>query len=327
MEPTRTVVKLRFDTFKEAEAELDGTQWLWPGVIPKGHLTLIGGPQSVGKSGFTLWMSRSPLLRERWLDGKPPPPDTGPLIWCDAEGMQAVNVERAKDFGLPLDKIYLAEGILSDWLVSERTMTNLVRMVDEYNPCMVVVDSLSAAHAGDEQSNTMMMEVNRNFSKLARVKGIAVIVIHHLRKGGGDQNGERELTLDDFRGAGSITQLARSALMLDAPDPFNKQRVRISQVKNNLGPLMEPLAFEWTNGQIERSTEMPKGDVNQIDKAVAIMQEILREGPVSQDSLWGSCEEFGISERTYRRARAKLDVKKTKEPGTNGRWLAFIEQE
>ena len=83
-----------------------------------------------------------------------------------------------------------------------------------HKPYLVVIDALRSAHKGDENSSRVA-GVLEPLAEIARDTGVAILVIHHLRK---LAHGE-EVSMDSTRGSNALTAICRSILAIDAPDP------------------------------------------------------------------------------------------------------------
>ena len=84
---------------------LDGTlkpiEWDWPLWLAKGVLTMLSAKSGIGKSLLVLRIAGCYLNGWPWPDGTPFTGERGSILWCEAEAAQALNLERAKAWGLP----------------------------------------------------------------------------------------------------------------------------------------------------------------------------------------------------------------------------------
>ena len=82
-----------------------GIRWLVRGWVPYGMLTGIIAEPKVGKSAFALGGLIRPVITGcNWFNGFPGP-EPGYAVWCDTEGAAAINIQRAAEWGLPVDRI------------------------------------------------------------------------------------------------------------------------------------------------------------------------------------------------------------------------------
>jgi hypothetical protein len=106
-----------------------------------------------------------------------------------------------------------------------------------------------STHLVNENSNASIQAVVAMFRKLARDTGAAVHLIHHVRKGNGD-----DATVDSVRGAGSLIGAARSArvinkiteddaLKLGVEEAEARGIFRVDDGKANLAPPAEKAVY------------------------------------------------------------------------------------
>ena len=92
-------------TWADMAEQLGPIEWAWDKWLPKGLLTILAGESGAGKSALALRLCSAFLRGDPWPDGSPYQGETGAVLWCEAEAAQAVNLERAKSWGLPLEQI------------------------------------------------------------------------------------------------------------------------------------------------------------------------------------------------------------------------------
>jgi hypothetical protein len=139
-------------------------------------------------------------------------------------------------------------------------MAALGDLVREAGASVLVVDPLAELHNAEENDNTAMRAVVAAFRQFAREAGIAVVILHHHRKGQADPG-----AADAIRGAGSITAAVRVALTLstmsqqeaDALGVKPEERrahFRVDGAKSNYAPLGDA---EWWR---LAAVEIPNGE-------------------------------------------------------------------
>jgi RecA-family ATPase len=89
-------------------------------------------------------------------------------------------------------------------------MDRLKTLIEERHPAVLVVDPLAELHACEENDNNALRAVIAAFRELAVKYSIAVLVLHHTRKGSGASPGDP----DAARGASAIIGAVRIALTL-----------------------------------------------------------------------------------------------------------------
>lgn len=76
---------------------------------------------------------------------------------------------------------------------------------------LVIVDPFVASHAVAESDNTAIAAVARAWATIAEQANVAVELVHHVRKGGGQGD---DPSADDARGASALVNAARSVRLL-----------------------------------------------------------------------------------------------------------------
>ncbi len=305
-------------TWQDMGDRLGPLQWEWRHRIPAGMLTMIVAEQGRGKSCLCLRLAACYLRGDPWPDGTPYGGDLGAVLWCEAEASQGLNYSRAQDWGLPIERIISPlEDPLSEVLLQDpEHKAAIEHWAHRPEVRLVIVDSLSGANTAKE-NDAGMMHVTKWLASLAVDTGKPVILTHHLRKRGLQDNGDR-VTLDRVRGSGAITQAARSVLAIDAPDPADDTALRLSTVKNNLvgatgagpaiGMMIGPSGVTFT----DQAPEPPKEETLQ-DKAADLLQAILAKGPMRSNDIKEEMEGAGISMGAAYRAKDKLHITTTRQ--------------
>lgn len=295
---------------------LPKTNWLWEGWLPCGYLTLLVGATGVGKSWLTLRLAQSVLTGQSWPDNSLAGPKNC-VVWADTEASQALLLERAQRWQLPIENILLpttGDDPLSDIRLDDDVgWEELVRLIDTYRPALVVVDSLSGAYKGDENSSDMR-NLLHDLAMLARNYNIAVLATHHLRKAN-PMEALDEITLDRIRGSSAIPQFARLVMALDRPDAvYEPDRVRLKVIKSNLARFPKELGFEITGSGLHFG-DAPAAPVirTQGERATQLILDLLAEGPMPSTAIYNEAKAKGISKNTLRRAKDTLPVEAVRQ--------------
>ena len=309
-----------FPTWADLAKHLPAIQWEWPGWIPRGLLTLLVGASGEGKSALALALAACVTQGRQWPDGTPVR-NPGAVVWAETESAQAVNLDRAQAWKLPLDRIHMPrvndilETIQLDTAEGWASLEEVCRRPDVR---LVIVDSLSGAHRRDENSAEIRDLLTR-LASLAQAAGLAVVVVHHLRKRGLFDGGK--VDLDRVRGSSVIVQWARVVLAIDRPNAeYEPDRVRLCQIKNNLARFPEPLGFEITDAGVHfgEAPQEPKAET-QLDKATDLLKALLAREPVPSTRLQEEAEGAGVAWTTLKRAKEILGVVAVRD-GKTGRW-------
>ena len=106
-----------------------------------------------------------------------------------------------------------AEG--RDGLITNNDMlAAMIRVIKENKIGAVILDPFVSAHLVNENNNGSIQAVVAMLRKLARDTNSSVQLVHHIRKGNGD-----DATIDSVRGAGSLIGAARAARVINRITP------------------------------------------------------------------------------------------------------------
>lgn len=283
--------------------------WTWETWLPKGMLTLIVGDSGEGKSSLLLRIMACVLEGYCWPDGEPFRGDLGSVLWCESEAAQALNLERAREWELPLAKIQTA---LSDFMLeveldNDADLYAIDREARLPEVKMIGVDSLRGAVGGDENAGEISRVVQW-LARLARDTNKPVLLVHHLRKRGLFDLGDG-ITLERVRGSSAIVQHARVVWAVDCPDPMSPNRKRLSCIKNNLARFPEPVGFEIeTRGLIFTDAPEPPRRETVREQAADLLVSILSDGELPQIEIERDIKGAGLSWSTARRAKKALGI-------------------
>jgi len=306
-------------TWAHLDQHLPTIGWEWSSWLPKGLLTLLVGSPGEGKSALALALAGRLIRGTTWPDGAAIG-EPAFVVWCETESAQAVNLNRARSWGLPLSRIlmprsnHLLDTIQLDTAAGWEALESVCRRPGVR---LLVVDSLSGAHQGDENS-AELRNLLRALAGLAQSTDLALLVIHHLRKKGLFDSGK--IDLDRVRGSSVIVQWARVVLAIDRPNSEHEpDKVRLSQIKNNLAPFAQPLGFEISEeGLAFGDPPQEPHTETQLDRASDLLLSVLAHGPVSANDVYAEGEGAAISKVTLKRAKKKLGIVALRQ---DNRWL------
>ncbi len=256
---------IRFDSEAWNEADIPARPWLAVGYLLRGAVTVVVGPGGVSKSSLMLsWAvslalgvpchEMTPLKPYRVMTynveddgneqrrrlsailtrmGRTPtdiagkiarisPEDTGTLITRDAGGVQ----------------------------IDTNVLKEIEETIETFRPDILILDPLAELHTSEENDNTALRAVIARFRGLAAAHDIALVILHHTRKGIVEP-GDADAT----RGASSIASAARVVLTVtgmtepDAkafglPAESRKHYFRLDGGKSNYASLTDAEWFE-----------------------------------------------------------------------------------
>lgn len=293
--------------------------WFWNNWIPYGYVTMLVGESGIGKS--TLLLRLAGCVTEGWdlPDGSPYTGVKGLVLWCEGEASQALNLERASKMGInSRSMLSLFTDPIQDFDMEENSHNRqLAAMASREEVKLIVIDSFSGVHAGDENS----AEMNRNINflaKIARDTGKPIIITHHLRKK--SQFEKNAVGIDRVRGSSAIVQCARSVIAIDQPDLRSPVK-RIISIKSNLSAKPDPIGFRIA----DQGITFEKAPIqiiakSELEKSREFLEKVLKDGPVDADVVNQKAVEAGLSKRTLDTAKNSLGVKSNRIGGSDGKW-------
>ena len=277
---------LAMSLFELTTAKLTPPDPLVHDFIDSGTGIIIAGPPGVGKSWLGFSMALSIATGMPYLDEYAT--TQHPVLVIDEEGtewgdqsrmallLEGLGIGSVKD--IPL---YFAIG--KDFKLDQTRGLNAVRrMIDRYQPKLVMIDSLARAHTGDENLSKDMARFFGVTQKLKRHAGSAFMFIHHVRKASildSDDPGEL------IRGTSEIRAWVDTAFVVKRGSEGNdmvvhnvKQRWR-EELPSFGVRLLKDIEGQWIKlghmGPIEVTDNSTSGMQNRI---ISILSELAVEG-------------------------------------------------
>lgn len=301
-------------SWQEMAGLISDPAWAWESWLPKGFVTIIAGEVGQGKSILCLKIAASFLRGDSWPDESSYTDEPGAVLWCETEAAQALNLGRAKAWGLPIDKIYspkIDDNPITDVVLDlTKHQDEVLTMARWEDVRLIVVDSLRGAHRGDENSSSI--EIVKWLAQLARDTDKPVLLSHHLRKRGlFDLDGT--ISLDRVRGSSAIIQTSRVVWAIDKPDAELDAR-RLSVIKSNLAPFPKPVGLEILDVGIEfgEAPEKPHEDTP-TERAIDLLRSLLDKQPMRQPDIETEAKGAGVSWAAIRRAKKSLHIVSKKQ--------------
>ncbi|MCX6591767.1 MAG: AAA family ATPase [Acidobacteria bacterium] len=331
-----------------ASIEAKPINWLWPGRIARGKLTVVAGNPGLGKSQWSAWLAAIVSTGGLWpvdrMRCKP-----GGVIFLSAEDDPADTLRpRLEAVGTDLNRIHIIDGVRigyrADGTLEQRgfnlqaDLETLGRMLDDLGDVAAVIIDPISAYLGDTDShnNADMRGLLTPLAEMAARFRVAVIAITHLNKAQGQQ------ALMRVSGSLALVAAARGSFQVSA-DPDDKDRRLFLPAKNNIGQDQTGLAFRIESatvpsgaGPISTSrivweTEavvMTADDALQSsesrransprESATQFLRDILASGPVPVIEVEAAAEDAGHSASTIRRAADAMGVEKRKTSARGG---------
>jgi putative DNA primase/helicase len=335
-----------------ADVKAERVKWLWPSRVALGKLTVIAGDPGLGKSFLTLDMAARVSTASPWPGESDNHAEPGGVVLLSAEDDPADTIRPRLDAAhADVRRIALLQAIQHSSAngIQQSRAFNLGKDLDALEqamasvaPCrLVVVDPISAyLGKADSYRDAEVRAVLAPLSDLAARRGVAVVVVTHLRKGDG-------AAIYRTMGSVGIVAAARAAYVV-ARDPQDESGARclVLPVKSNLSRDRDGLAYrlESDGGETphvsweEEPVRILADDVLSVparprgpapegkDAAAEWLLVELADGPCPSQSLFMAAHEEGISKRTLQRAKSALGIH-ARKTGFDGHWIWELPEE
>ncbi|PHQ81814.1 MAG: hypothetical protein COB69_03630 [Phycisphaera sp.] len=328
----------------EVEPEL--IQWLWPGRIALGKLTLLAGDPGLGKSFVTLDMAARLSSGLTWPDDPKTPIAPGGVVLLSAEDGIADTIRPRLDAaGADVSKIVAIESVCSIDAKGHETgrtfdlskdIAALDTAITSVPECrLVIIDPITAyLGATDSHKNGEIRGLLAPLSALAEKYGVAIVAVTHLNKNSGGAAIYRTM------GSLAFTAAARAAWVV-SKDNDDPSRRLLLPIKNNIAPDTGGLAYRiepqgvngcpvvaWEPDAVIASADelLSQNQSNQcggaLEEAEQWLLDVPSDGPVSAAEIKETASRDGIKPRTLDRAKKSLGVNATREGyASDGRWV------
>lgn len=323
-----------------ADVEPRAIEWLWPGRLGVGKLTLLGGNPGTGKSTIACDIAARVSRSIPWPDGGPA--RLGSVLILSAEDAVDDTIRPRLDAaGADLHRVHVIQSV-PESNGSERTFNlqdDLARLRSTVAALgdvrLLILDPITSYMGGsvDSHRTTDVRAVLEPLARFADEMRVAVLAITHPPKAA------QGSAINSFTGSLAFVAAARMAFIA-IEEPETERRLLLP-VKNNLAA--SPLGLGYGLNEVElpsgiaasrvvwdgqpvtvSATEAIKAadgnkSKDKIKEAMAFLKEQLADGAVAVGKLFRIAEEREIAEKTLRRAGDKLGVVK-QQVGFHGGW-------
>ena len=328
-------------------------EWLWPGRIAVGKVTLIAGDPGLGKSFVTLDMAARVSTGRAWpltkgeggrgrvegiASALPPstlrrPPSPAGVVLLSAEDdladtirprLEAASADCSRIVAIRAMAGNDVDGAYRRTFDLGRDLSHLTNIVEQMGDCRLVVIDPISAYLGrtGENFNAEVRALMGPLADLASRHQLAVVAVTHLRKGEGAAI---------YRAMGSIAFVAtaRSAWMITKDSQQPSRRLFLS-MKNNLGNDMGGMAYtieprgdggavvQWSDEEVrDCAEEFAGGSVGrpatERQEVSRWLRELLADGPLPTTEVHEAAGASGYSVATVRRAFRDIGGKAAKQ--------------
>jgi putative DNA primase/helicase len=324
--------------------------WLWDGYLPSGKLTLLAGAGGTGKSTIAFSLAATITNGGVWPDGKRCNGAGNVLIWSSEDDpadtikprLMAVNAN-AHRYGIISGTT--DEAGLPDSFDAARDMDGLRDAVSSIGGIsLLIIDPIISAVTGDMHKANDVRRSLQAIVDFAAECNCAVLGITHFAKGTAGRNSAERVI-----GSQAFAALARMVLVA-AKEEESDRRVFTRAKSNNsvdtggYSYSIEALtlnqgivatrvvwgeALEGSSRSIlaEVEGEAASEDTSKIGQVTAFLREALAHQAVGSKELFKAAfERFNVSEKTVRRAGARLGIKPQANPAYQGGWSWSLPQ-
>jgi len=198
--------------------------WIIPGLLMRGHLSLMAAPGGTGKSVLTICVAIALATGKPWANWKPRKQCKVLLINSeeDMDEMQRRTIAAAVKMGVNLGEIKdnlhvpnVSEMIIAEYDKRTRDMIvtprvdNLIKLIKREVFDVVIVDPFTETFRGEE-TNLELKWVGAEWRKIARITSSGIWLVHHTRKYSKDMAGD----VDAARGGTALPNIVRVATTL-----------------------------------------------------------------------------------------------------------------
>ena len=172
-------------------------QWLIQDMICRGDVHMLIGEPSIGKSWLTMGMAIAvagglPFLGRDVSQGR--------VLYVDEENPPDLIYDRLTKLGLTREIAKNIRYLSNEGIRLDRQPGELVSEALDYDPQLIILDSLTRFHTEDENNAGAISALfNDALKPLSRQTGAAVVLIHHANKTDSNSSYKRS------RGSGDIT--------------------------------------------------------------------------------------------------------------------------
>lgn len=249
--------------------------WLWLHWLARGKLHLLAGAPGQGKTTLAAAITAVVSCGGIWPDGQRCEPGNV-LFWSGEDDPADTLIPRLIAMGADLAHVFFIKATRVDGEVlpfdPARDMGQLAAAAEGIgNVCLIVVDPIVSAVAGDSHKNTEVRRGLQPLVDLAASLGAAVLGISHLSKGTAGRDPTERVT-----GSIAFTAVVRVVLLAaKVKGDDGKDRRILVRSKSNIGP--DEGGFEYHLEQTEAVPGIPASIVSWGQAIEGTARELLAE--------------------------------------------------
>lgn len=316
--------------------------WIWPGWIPAGVLTILGGHVGDGKSTVIAAIAAA-LTTGATLPEDFTPRASNVLILSAEDDPARVIRPRLEANNADLDRVFILNGgdTTTNLVTSQRQLDlrrdagHLRAIIEDHDIRLLVIDPLgSFLRHSDRASEGAIRAALQPLMAVVAGTGVAILGVMRVGKSGQGRQPAQRLV-----GSSAVPAIARSVIMIasalgdgedGAPD-----RAILQVVKTNYALAPHPVELRMAgNGAVQwlgpasvgidelaetasdrRLTHSERAD------AAAFLREYLAESSINAVQVLKQAKRLGFSEITIRRAKKDIGVVSYRDAVLRGFWM------
>ena len=306
-----------FGLLKVQEVEEKEPEWLIPGYIPKGQITVLAGDGGAGKT--SVWCAISAAVSSGakcFLNGDNPflgnDEPQKVLFFSSEDSVEYTLKGRLRKNGANMDNLLTMR--LSDERFAELKFNTelLESLIREHKPALVVFDPIQSFVPTDIQmgQRNEMRDCLNGLIGLGEKYGSTFLIVVHTNKQSNIWGRKR------IADSADIWDIARSVLIVGEADEEGTRY--ISHEKSNYGEREQTVLFRLDSGKVvfEKYTQKTDRDyvslnseyrqIPQIESAKSLILECLADGQKEASELDEALKAFGVSKSTVSKAKTEL---------------------
>jgi putative DNA primase/helicase len=318
------------------EAEMKKVDWLWSNHLARGKITMLAGDSAMGKSQISINLAAALTKGGTWPDGDEAP--SGSVIFLTAEdAIDDTVAPRLVAAGADLSRVCFLKCVRVDGQPRSFSVQNHMELIaqkarDLGDVAMVVIDPITAYLGSDIDSHRIsdVRAALLPLEKFAEEMNIAVLCITHPPKSPSLK------ALNFIAGSGAFTHAPRLAFIV-IEDPDAPGRKLLLAIKNTLGRKADGMGYsivsafvgpgdsiltsriEWDDRPVYMDADevlrahAEKNKAKARDEAESFLRTKMEPGEsYPAADIFKQAAAAGIAERTLRRARRDVGIKKAK---------------
>ncbi len=304
-----------------SDVKPEEVDWLWQDRLSQGKYNVLAGMPDIGKTTVALDIAARMSVGGTWPDGAVCPQGRS-IIMTAEDGIADTIVKRIITLGGDRTQIAVLEGMRDKTgrgpVNLDHDLDMLEQAIEDFQPSLVIIDPLTA-YLGDINSHNDA-DVRRLLEpviKMLEQRRVALLGIAHLNK-----NQALDL-IHRISGSGAIVQTARGG-MFCAKHPHDSDRRVLAMMKSNLSARARSLDYILDGGGLTWDANAPNIALDELmntpspdeksvmDEAEEFLSDYLSRGPAKHTDVVREARSHGVTERTLRRAKKRLNVETSK---------------